>query len=63
MPEPEDDPLPRLRAELDQDMALAPELARVVRGFVEAFESEGFSRNQALYLTMARLLQTPGTPP
>ncbi len=57
------DPLVRLRAELDQAVAMAPELARTARGYYEAFGAEGFSERQALFLTIAELLQNPGVAP
>ena len=62
-PEHSEDPLPALRAQLDQLIATAPEIARVALGFHEAFVTEGFSDRQALYLTAAQLLQSPGTAP
>jgi hypothetical protein len=58
-----DDPLPKLRAELDQTIALAPEIARVAFGFYAAFLTEGFNASQALYLTVGQLHQNPGTAP
>jgi hypothetical protein len=57
------DPLPAMRAELDQAVMAAPEVARVARGFFDAFAAEGFSSQQALYLVAAQLLNTPGEPP
>jgi hypothetical protein len=57
------DPLVVLRAEIDQMVALAPEVARTARGLFDAFVKEGFTEKQALYLTAAEILQSPGTPP
>jgi hypothetical protein len=57
------DPLPAMRAELDQALMVASELARVARGYFEAFVAEGFTERQALYLTTTQLLQKPGEPP
>lgn len=62
MPNP-DDPLPALRAELDQVLAMAPELARMARGYFDAFKGEAFADAQALYLTAVQLKGTPGTAP
>lgn len=58
-----DDPLPLLRAELDQMLALAPELARVARGYFDVFKAEDFSDSQALYLTAVQLKDSPGKAP
>ena len=58
-----DDPLPALRAGIDQMVTMAPELARAIRGYVDAFEAEGFTTSQALYLTMAQVQETPGEAP
>lgn len=63
MPDAPHDPLPAFRAELDQALMVAPELARVARGYFDAFTEEGFSVGQALFLTATQLLQKPGTPP
>lgn len=57
------DPLVTLRAELDQMIAMAPELARAVRGAFEAYVSEGFTDKQALYLTAVQFKDHPGPPP
>jgi hypothetical protein len=62
MPEPEDH-LVAMRAELDQLIAVAPELARVVRGVFDAFKAEGFTDIQALYLTAANVNDQPLSPP
>lgn len=61
--EPLDDPLPGLRAELDQAAMMIPEIARIARGFYGAFVAEGFSNRQALYMTVCQLLGDPGSPP
>ena len=63
MPDAPHDPLPAFRAEIDQALMVAPELGRVAQAYFAAFTEEGFSSKQALYLTAAQLLQTPGTPP
>lgn len=66
MTEPESDPLDELamlRAQLDQAIALAPELARCARGYFDAFAECGFSEKQALYLAAAQMLQDPGSAP
>lgn len=57
------DPLAILRAQLDQGIALAPELARGVRAYYDAFTQQGFEDKQAMYLTACQMLQTPGPPP
>lgn len=59
----DDDPLPKLIAELDQAIATAPHLARVARGYFDAFTAEGFSDRQSLHLTATQLLSNPGTAP
>lgn len=58
-----EDPLPALRAEIDQMLAMAPELTRTYRSYFEAFTDKGFSESQALYLTAAQVLQNPGKAP
>lgn len=58
-----EDALAILRAQIDQTLALAPELARAVRIWYDAFQAQGFSEKQALYLAMAHLKDTPGTAP
>jgi hypothetical protein len=63
MHDDEDDPLPALRAEIDQMLMLAPELVRSARAWFDAFQGEGFSDEQALYLTAAQLTGKPGAPP
>lgn len=58
-----DDPLPALLAALDQALSMAPQLARMARGYFDAFEHEGFTASQALYLTAAQIHSTPGSAP
>lgn len=58
-----DDPLPALKAGIDQMMAMAPETARVIRGYYDVFLGEGFTEPQALWLAMAQLKDTLGEPP
>ena len=58
-----DDPLVVLRAEIDQMIALAPEVARAARGMFQAFKAEGFTDSQALYLIAVQLKDTPGKAP
>lgn len=58
-----EDPLPALRAGLDQVIAMAPELARTAHGLFKAFVEQGFSKGQALYLVAVQLTDDPGTPP
>lgn len=57
------DPLPAIRAEIDQMVALAPELALAAFGAFSAYQAEGFTANQALYLTASQLHQSPGDAP
>lgn len=57
-----EDGLAALRAELDQAIAVAPEIARAASGYFVAFTAEGFSEAQALYL-VAIQLKDPGPPP
>lgn len=57
------DPLAVLQAEIDQMIANAPELARAAQGLFGAFRGEGFSANQALYLTAVQLQSNPGNAP
>jgi hypothetical protein len=56
----QDDPLPAMRAELDQALMMAPEVARMARGLFEAFQTEGFDSKQVLYLTACQVLDKPG---
>lgn len=58
-----EDPLPALRAEVDQAVAMSPELARMAGGLFRAFAEEGFSERQALYLTACHLHSSPGNAP
>jgi len=57
------DPLLALQAQIDQMAALAPELARAAKSIFDAFQGEGFTSQQALYLTMAQVLEDPGSAP
>lgn len=57
------DQLAVLRAELDQMLALAPELARCARAWFEAFRSEGFTEKQAGYFTAVQMIRSPGEAP
>jgi hypothetical protein len=57
------DQLAILRAQIDQSVALAPELARMAYGQFHAFVGEGFTADQALYLTACSLSQSPGEAP
>jgi hypothetical protein len=54
------DQLAILRAQIDQSVALAPELAY---GQFHAFVGEGFTADQALYLTASCLHESPGEAP
>ena len=58
-----EDPLPALQAELDQAAAMAPMIARSYRAYYEAFEAEGFTPSQALYLTACQGKDNPGKAP
>lgn len=60
-PEPVD-PLITLRAELDQFIAMAPEMARTVRAAFDSYIAEGFTESQALYLTVAQIMTPPQHP-
>lgn len=44
-------------------LMLAPEMARAARAWFNAFQDQGFTDSQALYLAAAQLLQDPGSPP
>jgi DNA polymerase IIIc chi subunit len=57
------DQLVLLRAEVDQMIGLQPEIARLARATFKAFRSEGFTDNQALYLTAVQLKGNPGVAP
>ena len=57
------DQLAILRADIDQSIAIAPELARMAYGQYRAFAGEGFTADQALYLTACHLYKTPGDAP
>lgn len=58
-----EDPLPALRAEIDQSVAMAPEFARWARGQYDAFIAQGFNESQALYLTAVTIKDNPGKAP
>lgn len=62
MTEP-DDPLPALKAEIDQMLMLAPELARALSTWFQAFKKEGFNDSQALYLSAVQITQNAGKAP
>jgi hypothetical protein len=57
------DPLPLLQSQIDQMLAMSPELARAAWGTFNAYLAEGFSANQALYLTAVGLQESPGNAP
>ena len=57
------DPLPALIASIDQAIAVAPQIARTLKGHFDACGTEGFTEKQALYLAVAVTLGTPGTAP
>jgi len=57
------DQLAVLRAQMDQLVKLAPEIARCARAWMDAFRGEGFDDKQALWLAVCELLQNPGAPP
>ena len=57
------DPLPGLLADLDQALAMAGQIARLVKGHFDAFVEEGFTEKQALYLAIAHVSGGPGEPP
>jgi hypothetical protein len=58
-----EDPLPALRAELDQAIAMLPELGRTVRAHYDEFVSQGFDSHAALYLTAVWLKDNPTLTP
>lgn len=57
-----EDPLPKLLAEIDQALAIAPQLARIAFGYHAAFQKEGFSARESLYLVACQLHSDPGSP-
>jgi hypothetical protein len=64
--DPRDEPqdsLAILKAAIDQQIALAPEIARAAYGQFQAFTEEGFTAKQALYLTAVQLQESPGQAP
>jgi 5-formaminoimidazole-4-carboxamide-1-beta-D-ribofuranosyl 5'-monophosphate synthetase len=48
-----DDPYPAMMAEIDQAIAVAPQMARAVKGYYAALTDEGFNEKQAAYFTAA----------
>jgi hypothetical protein len=58
-----DDPLPGMIAEIDQLVAVAPQLARAVHGIYSAYRDQGFSDAQAIYLVAATISDNPLDPP
>ena len=58
-----EDQLALLRAEIDQLIRTQPEIARLARGTYKAFKAEGFTDNQALYLTAVQLKGNAGVAP
>ncbi len=48
-----DDPLPKLRAELDQAIAGMAEFTRLMHGYFTQCVTAGFSERQALTMTVA----------
>lgn len=57
-----EDPLPKLLAEIDQALAMAPQLAKVAYGYHRAFQQEGFASKESLYLVACQLHSDPGRP-
>lgn len=57
------DPLPGLRAEIDQALEMASDLARMAKAWYDAFIEQGFAPRQALYLTAVQMKGDPGDPP
>jgi hypothetical protein len=57
------DPLPAFRAMIDQNLMLAPELARTAFAWYSAFVEAGFTLQQALYLTAAQMTSDVGQAP
>lgn len=58
-----EDNLAALRAQMDQGLMLAPELARATRAWYDAFLAQSFGDSQALYLAAVQLVQHPGRCP
>ena len=48
-----EDPLPKLRADLDQAIAGMAEVARLLHGYFTQLVAAGFSERQALTMTVA----------
>jgi len=70
MPPPDDprddrpvDPLAAKIAMLDQAEREQPHVARAARIVFDCYEAEGFTANQALYLTAVTLVEPPFPPP
>lgn len=57
------DPYPAIIADIDQALAMAGQVARVVRGNYEAFLAEGFTEKQALHAALVYVLSNPGETP
>lgn len=57
-----DDPLPAMLAKVDQQVAMAPHLAKAAKGFHAAFVAEGFQPHEAVYLVAVQLMGDPGRP-
>lgn len=57
------DPYPGIIADIDQALAMASQVARIVRGNYEAFLAEGFTDKQALYAAIAYVQGNPGPTP
>jgi hypothetical protein len=58
-----DDPLPQIRAEIDQAIATIPELTPLAKAWFDGFVKQGFGERQAPYLTAVQLQSTPGNAP
>lgn len=57
-----DDPLPAIRAEVDQLLANAPLYAEAIKGLYNTYTDQGFTEKQALYLAVTHV-KGPGPPP
>ncbi len=60
---PDVDPLAARTAEIDQIVADSPNIACLARGSFDAFVGQGFTPQQGLWLTAARLGWIPGATP
>lgn len=58
-----DDPLPQIRADIDQAIATIPELVPLAKAWYDGFVDQGFSDRQALYLTACQMHSSPGNAP